>query len=307
MNEPGFGQNFARLGGWVWVALGLLFSGCTKKPDVIVYCSQDQIYAEPIFEGFTRATGLEVAAVYDSEAVKSVGLANRILAERSHPVADVFWGNEELQMRRLAATGLFRSTNGWATFGQRARRLVAGNDQRALVTLSLEQLTNAVYRGRVSMAAPWFGSTAAHFAALRVEWGSEKWLAWCRGLAANQVFLEEGNSQVVKRVERGEAWVGLTDSDDIRAAQHDGLSVVAGPDLWPIRNVVAVLNGAPHPTAAEKLFQYLQTESVRMQLYIAGALESQTGGGALTKEPPWAQMLPDFEVTTRQLQEAFQK
>src|SRR4030095_3704427 len=51
---------------------------------VIVYAAQDQVYAEAILRAFEKETGIRVKAVYDSEAVKTVGLANRLLAERDH-------------------------------------------------------------------------------------------------------------------------------------------------------------------------------------------------------------------------------
>src|SRR5256885_12959964 len=51
---------------------------------------------------------------YDSEAVKTVGLANRLLAERAHPQCDVFWSNEEMRTRQLAGQDVFCATNGWA-------------------------------------------------------------------------------------------------------------------------------------------------------------------------------------------------
>src|SRR6266487_4024280 len=95
-----------------------------KRQTVIVYASQDEVYAEPILEEFTKETGIKVRAVYDSEAVKTVGLANRLLAERAHPQCDVFWGNEEMRTRQLAAQDVFRETNGWAAFGYRSRRIV---------------------------------------------------------------------------------------------------------------------------------------------------------------------------------------
>jgi len=83
---------------------------------VVVYCAQDQIYAEPIFREFEKQTGIKVLAVYDNESVKTVGLANRLLAERSHPQCNVFWGNEEMRTRQLAAHNVFRENNGWAAF-----------------------------------------------------------------------------------------------------------------------------------------------------------------------------------------------
>ena len=81
--------------------------------EVIAYCAQDQAYAEPIFRDFEKETGIKVRPVYDSEAVKTVALASRLLAERNHPQCDVFWGNEEMRTRQLAARGVFRETNGW--------------------------------------------------------------------------------------------------------------------------------------------------------------------------------------------------
>ena len=86
---------------------------------VIVYTSQDQVFAEPILKEFTKQTGIKVRAVYDSEAVKTVGLANRLLAENNHPQCDVFWNNEELRTRQIAAQNTFRETNSWAALGFR--------------------------------------------------------------------------------------------------------------------------------------------------------------------------------------------
>ena len=72
----------------------LPFGSERPKRVVVLYCAQDQVFAEPILAEFTKQTGIRVKAVFDSEAVKTVGLANRLLAERTHPVCDVFWGNE---------------------------------------------------------------------------------------------------------------------------------------------------------------------------------------------------------------------
>ena len=72
------------------------------------------------------------------------------------------------------------------------------------------------------MANPQFGTTAAHFQALRQYWGEAKWESWCRALAANRPLLVDGNSVVVKFVAQGEALVGLTDSDDIADGQLKG-------------------------------------------------------------------------------------
>ena len=140
---------------------------------VVAYCAQDREYAEPILNEFTRQTGIQVQTVFDNEAVKTVGLANRLLAERSHPQCDVFWGNEELRTRQLAAQQVFRETNGWVAIGYRSRRVVINTNHVSLAQAprSLRGLTNAAWHGKVALAYPLFGTTSTHFHALRQHWG----------------------------------------------------------------------------------------------------------------------------------------
>ncbi len=280
---------------------------------VIIYAAQDQIYSEPILREFRKETGIKVEAVYDSEAVKTVSLANRLLAERSHPQCDVFWGNEEMRTRQLAAQGVFRETNGWAAFGYRSRRIVVNTNfvaaGRMPAATSLLELTNEIWRGKVALGFPQFGTTATHFHALKQMWGETAWLAWCRSLAANKPFIVDGNSVVVKQVARGEAWIGLTDSDDIFAGQREGLPIAALPlteESLLIPNTVAVIHSAPHPTSAQKLFEYLQKREVAEKLVAVDALESATNRtGATTIKPEWDALLRDLEKTTEQLNKIF--
>jgi len=279
---------------------------------VIAYCAQDQDYAEPIFRDFQKETGIKVRPVYDSEAVKTVGLANRLLAERNHPQCDVFWGNEEMRTRQLAAKDVFRTTNGWAAFGYRSRRVVINTNRLSLASApqSLAELTNPAWKGKVALANPQFGTTGAHFNALRQKWGAEAWETWCRALAANKPFLVDGNSVVVKLVGQGEAWLGLTDSDDIAAGQQDGLPIMALPmteDTLLILNTVAVIRNAPHPDTAQKLFDYLQRPNVVERLVAAKALEGLSASqvSVPTLKPDWNILLADLETTTAKLNQIF--
>jgi iron(III) transport system substrate-binding protein len=304
------------------------------RKKVIIYAAQDQVYAEPILRKFEKETGIKVKAVYDNEAVKTVGLANRLLAERSHPQCDVFWGNEEMRTRQLAAQNVFRETNGWAAFGDRSRRIVINTNFVSLgsrrgneadqttsaqtppphvggyeVPRSLLDLTNEIWRGKVALAFPQFGTTATHLHALKQLWGEENWLAWCRALAANKPFVVDGNSVVVKFVARGEAWIGLTDSDDVFAGQREGSPVEMLPineEQLLIPNTVGVIRNAPHPENAQKLFEYLQRREVAEKLVQVNALENATYGAEGTKlRPDWDLLLRDLETTTKQLNEIF--
>src|SRR5437867_215842 len=140
--------------GGVMLALNFPVPHRPPRQRVIVYTSQDQVYAETILQAFTREIGIKVRAVYDSEAVKTVGLANRLLAERAHPQCDVFWNNEELRTRQLVAQHVFRETNAWAAVGYRTRRVVVHTNHLPLASApqSLVELTNARWRGKVALA-----------------------------------------------------------------------------------------------------------------------------------------------------------
>lgn len=282
---------------WICLILAaMLLTRCSERT-VTVYTSQDQVYAEPILNDFTKTTGIKVRAVYDSEAVKTVGLVNRLLAEKDHPQCDVFWNNEEFRTRQLAASGVLRETNGWASFGVRNRRLVVNTNLLPLAAAphKLDTLTNVQFFGKVAVAYPLFGTTSTHFLALDQAWGRERWVAWCKALQANKPFVVDGNSVVVQLVGKGEAMVGVTDSDDVLAGQHDGLpvaSVLLTEDGFMIRNTVAVVAKAPHSDAAQKLFEYLQSESVCQQLAQAGAIEDVSfRGTGLEQKVDWDLLL----------------
>jgi iron(III) transport system substrate-binding protein len=320
-DEFGRSEVFGQL--WLWallvvgvisaVLLPILVSRSRGKSNqVIVYCAQDQVYAQGIFAEFEKQTGLKIRAVYDSEATKTVGLANRLLAERAHPQCDVFWGNEEMRTWQLASQNVFRETNGWRAFGYRSRRMVINTNHLSIHSAphSLLDLTNHTWRGKVALAYPQFGTTAAHFHALRQLWGNEEWQRWCRGLASNKPFLLDGNSMVVRMVGKGDAWAGLTDSDDIAAGQREGLPVAACPmneETLLIPNTVAVTRNGLHPNPAQTLFDYLQTQNVAARLIAADALE----GSSMSEVPvrslkvDWPLVLHDLQAVTESLNQIF--
>ncbi len=106
------------------IVLGFFLVGCGSrepiKQEVVVYAALDQEFSKPIFDDFTRETGIEVKAKYDTESTKTVGLVSEIIAERERPRCDLFWNNEMLNTLRLAKLGLLRPA------ALRARRRLPG-------------------------------------------------------------------------------------------------------------------------------------------------------------------------------------
>lgn len=282
------------------------------KPHVVVYTSQDKVYSEALFKLFTQETGIDVRAVYDAEAVKTVGIANRLLAEKRHPQCDVFWNNEELRTRQLAAAGVFDQTTGWTAFGYRSRRLVINTN---LISMNdapqhFVDLTNSTWRGKFAMAYPLFGTTGTHLMALRSRESEAEWLAWCKALAANQPMIVDGNSVVVQQVGRGEVAVGMTDFDDIEAGKREGYPIAAVPllsDALLIPNTAGLVRGGPNPEQGREFLNWLIRPATVRRLVELRALEGsdQAQLGLVTITPNWNSMLTNMATATTELKQLF--
>ena len=86
----------------------LALAGADNSQPIVVYAALDREFSEPILKAFEQQTGIEVRAVYDTEAAKTVGLVNRIRAEKNRPRCDVFWNNEIVNTIRLKQEGLLQ-------------------------------------------------------------------------------------------------------------------------------------------------------------------------------------------------------
>ena len=133
----------------------------------------------------------------------------------------------------------------------------------------------------------------------------------CRPYAA-EIIVVDGNSAAVRFVVRGEAVVALTDSDDIATGVREGARLKALPlttETLLIPNTVAVVRSAPHPQAAQRLFDFLQRRGVVQRLVTANALEGAVRSEVTspTLQPDWDALLRDLEVATETLQKIFRR
>ena len=291
-----------------WVLLALLVGCGSKRDSLTIYTSQDQVYAEPILRDFEKQSGIKIRAIYDSEAVKTVGLVNRLIFEKNNPQCDLFWNNEELRTRQLAAKGVLNTSMRIEAFGSRTRQWVWNTNQISMASIpkDLFTLTNAHWRSKVAIALPLFGSTSTHFQILRQKWGKERWKQWCRGLIANDVITVDGNSVVVQLVGRGEVALGITDSDDIRAGLKNQLPIAGKSiveDGFIIRNSIGYIAGSPYQNLSKRLAEYLQSNSVKDSLIEAGALDSFSSGSS--QKIDWQRIVAENEIAVNELKSVF--
>lgn len=264
---------------------------------VVVYCSVDMAFARPILDEFAKRTGVTVHPVFDTEAGKTTGLVNKLIAEKNAPRADVWWSGEIFGTMQLAARGIlgpykprtaadipeqYRSPDGlWTAFGLRGRVLAYDpkRTQEEQLPRKWCDLADPKYKDRFRMADPRFGTTRGHMATLLSLWGPEAMTDFYRGLRDNGCKLVDGNAQAVLLLTRGAAEFVATDTDDVIVAQERGDSVaVIHPDLdapagkrpvpgtlW-IPNSVALVAGASHPEPARRLIDYLASAEIEEKL-----------------------------------------
>lgn len=299
------------------LAIALAADGCVggaTDPEVVAYVSLDQVYSQPILEAFERETGVRVRAVYDTEATKTTGLANRLLAEKAAPQADVFWNSEVVRTLVLEREGVlapYRSPvaagipvafrdpdHHWTGFAARARVLAVNPAllPRADWPTGIGELGDAKWKGRSAMAYPLFGTTSAHVAALFATWGPERATKWLESLAENGVAVVDGNSTARDLVVAGRVPVALTDSDDVASARARGDAIemifpdAEGEGTLVIPNTVALIAGAPHPEEGKRLIDFLLSPETELAL-------SRLPGAQipLREELPWPETLPPRE------------
>ena len=288
--------------------------------EVVVYVSADEAVARPILSAFERETGIRVRARYDTEASKATALAAMLKAERNAPRADCVWSGEALTSADLAASEVLAPHRGpradriadgcrgqsgrWYAFAARPRVLVyrpSATDPASLPA-SWSDVAHGTWMGTLAMADPRFGTTRGHMIAMSMmpEGRGEAWIDSLADL--KPIVLAGGNAAVVDAVWRGEATIGMTDEDDVRAARAQGadvecvvLPMVTGGDASEGAIVtpatLAAVTGAPHPEEAAAFIEWML--SPRVEAWLASSrsgnapIADPDGAGAVDVGSDW--------------------
>ena len=260
----------------VWQSLG--------RDQLTVYCAHDAVFAEAILRDFEKQTGIPVAVKFDTEATKSLGLAEQIIREAAHPRCDVFWNNELLGTLDLTERGLLESHKGtgwqripaqhrdpdgrWTGFAARLRVIIERGDAPAWNDTRLldGDLT------RFAMAKPLYGTTLTHYTVLWHEWGAARLQTWHADARRRGLREVPGNAQSKDTVASGVCDAAFTDTDDFFEAKDEGKPVTMRPVTLEsgqticIPNTVAIARGAPHLENARKLADFLLSAQTELAL-----------------------------------------
>ena len=286
-------------------ALALGATACSR-PDVVVYCALDRVHAEPILQEFAKESGLDVRGQYDVEAVKTVGLVNRIIEEKGHPKGDVFWNNELVHTVRLKGMDVlapyespsaadipaeFKDPEGyWTGFAARARVFILNEDvareiepDEAKWPKRTMDLLDPKWKDKMGVAKPLAGTTLTHmsylWAAKGPDWVKDFW----KRMVANDMRMPTGNAHLMKEVSQGNFAFGYTDTDDYRKAELEKRPVRRiFPDQEPggeivgclvIPNSIALIKGGPNPENAKKLIDHVLSKKVEEKLAFSASAQ----------------------------------
>ena len=266
--------------------LSLAWYAITRRAgdSLVVYCTHDLVYAEPVIEEFTRQTGIKVTIVGDTEATKSLGLVERLISEGEQSPCDLFWNNEVLGTIRLQRKGLlsaytgpasqriprqFRDSEGyWHGFAGRMRVWIFPAESTGMEVQWRFQDSDL---SRLAIAQPLYGTTFSQFAMLWKLHGAEAAKAEHRSLVDRRCRFVAGNAMVRDLVAGGSCDLGMTDTDDVFVSLDAGYLMemipiqIDGKTLC-IPNTVSIFKSSDRPEEAKQLLEYLLSESVELQL-----------------------------------------
>lgn len=197
-------------------------AGAAAPGEVNVYTYRESKLIRPLFDAFTRDTGIKVNVVS-----ASAGLEQRIAAEGANSPADVLLTVDIGRLEDAVRAGItqpirseaiekavpaqFRDPEGhWVGLSMRARVIYASKERVPETALTYEELAGPKWKGRICIRSGQHAYNNALFAAYVAHHGAadtEKWLA---GLKANLVQKPSGGDREVARdIAAGKCDVGL--------------------------------------------------------------------------------------------------
>ncbi|WP_420135210.1 Fe(3+) ABC transporter substrate-binding protein [Rhodopseudomonas sp.] len=189
---------------------------------VNVYTYRETKLVQPLFEAFTKDTGIAVNVISASS-----GLEQRIKAEGDKSPADVVLTVDIGRIDEAVQAGItqpigsavidgtvpprYRDPNGhWAGISMRARVIYASKDRVKQDAITYEELADPKWKGKICIRSGQHIYNNALFAAYVAKHGEAKAEEWLRGLKANLAQKPSGGDRETARdVAAGKCDIGI--------------------------------------------------------------------------------------------------
>jgi iron(III) transport system substrate-binding protein len=264
----------------------------TAAEEVNVYSYREAKLVQPLFEAFTKATGVKVNVVSASS-----GLEQRIAAEGANSPADVLLTVDIARLEDAVRAGItapiksavveealpaqYRDPEGhWVGVSMRARVVYASKERVTQSAITYEELADPKWKGRICIRSGQHMYNNALFAAYAAHHGADKTEAWLRGLRANLAQRPSGGDREVARdIAAGKCdigvgntyyWALMKEKDKDKKPWADATKVILPTfqDGGTHINVsgVVLAKHAPNQTNAMRLIEWLLSEPAQ-QMY----------------------------------------
>jgi iron(III) transport system substrate-binding protein len=217
-------MKFRALTATVALLCSTLLNAATASADgeVNVYTYRETKLIQPLFDAFTKDTGIKVNVVSASS-----GLEQRMKAEGANSPADILLTVDIGRIDEAVQAGVtqpvvsealetiippqYRDPNGhWAGISMRARVIYASKERVKQDAITYEELADPKWKGKICIRSGQHIYNNALFAAYVAKHGEEKAETWLRGLKANLAQKPSGGDREAARdVAAGKCDIGI--------------------------------------------------------------------------------------------------
>ncbi len=282
-------MTFKTLRGMALATCGVIAASTAAfaQGEVNVYSYREQKLIQPMFDAFTKDTGIKVNVVSASS-----GLEQRIKTEGANSPADVLLTVDVARLQEAvnaditqpimsaALDGIipaqYRDPNGaWYGIAMRARVIYASKERVKQDSISYEELADPKWKGKICIRSGQHMYNNALFAAYVAHYGEAEAEKWLTGLKANLAQKPSGGDRETARdIAAGKCdigigntyyWALMNDKEADKKAWADATKVVlptfkkTGGTHVNLSGVV-LTKSAPNKANAMKLIEWLAGE-----------------------------------------------
>jgi iron(III) transport system substrate-binding protein len=260
-----------------------------QSGEVNVYTYRETKLIQPLFEAFTRDTGIKVNVISASS-----GLEQRIKTEGANSPADVLLTVDISRLEDAVQAGItqplgsaaiektvptqYRDPEGhWAAVSLRARVVYASKDRVPQSAITYEELADPKWKGKICIRSGQHMYNNALFAAMIAKHGEAKAEDWLKGLKANLAQKPSGGDRETARdVAAGKCdlgigntyyWALMMDREAERKPWAEATKVILptfqGGGTHVNLSGVAIMKTAPHKANALKFVEWMTGEKAQ--------------------------------------------
>jgi iron(III) transport system substrate-binding protein len=267
-------------------AAGALCAAATATAaanEVNIYSYRESKLVQPLFEAFTKDTGIKVNVISASS-----GLEQRIKAEGGNSPADVLLTVDIARLEAAVESGItqalnskmveevvpvaYRDPNGqWTAVAMRARVVYASKVRVPQTSITYEELADPKWKGKICIRSGQHMYNNALFAAVIAKHGEAKAEEWLKGLKANLAQKPSGGDRETARdIAAGKCdlgigntyyWALMNDKDADKKPWADATKVILptfqGGGTHVNVSGVALIKTAPNKANAVKFIEWM--------------------------------------------------